>query len=70
MNEAAFKTRMRHLLMEFGVEPFVVIGYRGQDSVKIEHVTGEKDRRSIEDLVRELYLPEYRSEAEWWSEGD
>lgn len=69
MSEAAFRTRMRNLLVEFGVEPFVVLGYRGQEHIKIEHVAGEKDRRSIDDLVRDLYRVDPYDPVEWW-EGD
>jgi hypothetical protein len=54
-----FKGRLRNLLVEFGVEPFVLVGFNGQEDFDVFHARGSADLRSINDLFLEKY-------AEWF----
>lgn len=60
---AEFKGRLRNLLVEFGVEPFVLVGFHGQEDFDVFHTRGSADLRSINDLFLEKY-------AEWFEPDD
>lgn len=62
-NLSAFKVKIRNHLVEFGVEPFVVIGFKGQDEVVVQHFRGGADLRAINCLIDENY-------KEWFEPDD
>jgi hypothetical protein len=56
---AKFQSRLKNLLVEFGVEPFVLVGFHGQEDFTVCHTRGSADLRSINDLFLEKH-------AEWF----
>jgi hypothetical protein len=70
-----FEAQVRNLLIEFGVEPFVLVGYKGQDDFCLYHTRGNRDLRGLNDLFVEFYKEnfepddvEFEMDENFWEE--
>ena len=78
MSETAkFQSRLKNLLVEFGVEPFVLVGFHGQEDFTVFHTRGSADLRAINDLFLEKHAEwfepeevEFESDMIWEDDDD
>lgn len=65
------QAQIRNLLVEHEIEPFIVMGYKGQDELVIQHMRGLADTRAMNCLVDEKYREWFcPDEVEFEYEGD
>lgn len=64
------KARLKAFTVEHGIEPFWIIGFRGQDEFELLHTRGGMDLRALNDAFKESYKTNFEDLEEYWAQWD
>lgn len=56
---------VKNFIIESGIEPFLLFGYKGRKEVEIRHERDELDVRVLASLMEEYGIIEEEVEEEW-----